>query len=218
MCGRAKTTPRPAARYSNAVRMCPVSRIPPTSRSTGITGSRKASSQYRAYERIASLDRARSCPPDASAPITRRRFPSSTRTPVPCRRQARSAPNLKPCCAHDSGRRQTTDQPRTYLASVSLSFSPGINTFRDRRAAGLARERPRTAHGSTCCPENESRRRSSVAHTATLAWQPLSQSSTEVQPCSPPAVTLNSRQQLLTGTDDLLRSCCKYFATARRQQ
>ena len=41
------------------------------------------------------------------------------------RRQARSAANLKPRRAQDSGRRHTTDQPRPYPASVSLSFTPG---------------------------------------------------------------------------------------------
>jgi hypothetical protein len=59
-------------------------------------------------------------------------------------------------------------------ASVSLSFSPGIATFPDRQAVALAWQRPRTAHATTCCPENQSRRRPSVAHTAKPAWQPLS--------------------------------------------
>jgi hypothetical protein len=54
---------------------------PPTSRPTGITGSQKVSSQYRAYERIACLDSPRNCPSDASTPITRRKLPSSTSTP-----------------------------------------------------------------------------------------------------------------------------------------
>ncbi len=98
---------------------------PPINRSTGITGSRNASSQYRAYERMACLDSARSSPPGAWLPITRRRLPSSTCTPGPGRRQARSAANLNPRWAHDSGRRHTTDQPRPYPASVSRSFSPG---------------------------------------------------------------------------------------------
>jgi hypothetical protein len=98
---------------------------PPISRSAGITGSRNASSQYRAYERMACLDSARSSPPGAWLPITRRRLPSSTCTPGPRRRQARSAANLNPRWAHDSGRRHTADQPRPYPASVSLSLSPG---------------------------------------------------------------------------------------------
>ena len=49
MCGSAMITPRPAFRFANrasfpAASMC----IPDTSRSTGITGSRNVSSQYRA--------------------------------------------------------------------------------------------------------------------------------------------------------------------------
>jgi hypothetical protein len=82
------------ARFLHAVSVCPVSRIPPASRAAGITGSRNASSQYRAYERIASRDSARSSPPDASPPITRRRLPSSTWTPVPRRRQACGVPKV----------------------------------------------------------------------------------------------------------------------------
>src|SRR5216683_5095711 len=81
---------------------------------------------------MASLDSARSSPPDASPPITRRRLPSRTWTPVPWRRQARSAANLKPRWARDSGRRQTTDQPRPYPASVSLSFTPGTRHLQKR--------------------------------------------------------------------------------------
>ncbi len=66
---------------------------PPISRSAGIAGSRNASSQYRVYERMACLDSARSSPPGAWLPITRRRLPSSTCTPGPgdarhCRLQA----------------------------------------------------------------------------------------------------------------------------------
>jgi hypothetical protein len=74
---------------------------------------------------MACLDSARSSPPGAWLPITRRRLPSSTCTPGPWRRQARSAANLNPRWAHDSGRRHTTDQPRPYPASVSLSLSLG---------------------------------------------------------------------------------------------
>ena len=75
MWGRAKTTPQPAARYSNAARICPVSCTPPISRPTGITGSRNASSQYRAYERMACLDSApqlaaRRLAPDHPAQVT----------------------------------------------------------------------------------------------------------------------------------------------------
>ena len=136
MWGRAKTTPRPAARYSNAARICPVSCIPLISRPTGITGSRNASSQYRAYERMACLDSARSSPPGAWLPITRRRLPSSTCTPGPCRRQASPAANLNPRWAHDSGRRHTTDQPRPYPASVSLSLSVGTGHLLKRTLAG----------------------------------------------------------------------------------
>ena len=49
MCGRARTTPRPAFRWPNiaaspAGLMC----IPDRIRSTGMTGSRNTSSQYRA--------------------------------------------------------------------------------------------------------------------------------------------------------------------------
>src|SRR5258708_28254284 len=43
------------------------------------------------------------------------------------RRQARSAANRNPRRAQDSGRRHTTDQPRPYPASVSLSFTPGTH-------------------------------------------------------------------------------------------
>ena len=69
MWGRAKTTPRPAPRYPNAARICPVSCTPPMSlRHPGITGSRNASSQYRAYERMACLASARSSPPGAWSP------------------------------------------------------------------------------------------------------------------------------------------------------
>ena len=46
---------------------------------------------------MACLDSARSSPPDASTPITRRRLPSRTWTPAPWRRQARPAANLKTC-------------------------------------------------------------------------------------------------------------------------
>lgn len=69
---RMRGTRQPAA-------MCPVSRNPPTSRSTGITGSWKASSQYRAYERIACLDSART----ARRLAPRRRSPGASCPQVP---------------------------------------------------------------------------------------------------------------------------------------
>jgi len=49
MCGSAMITPRPAFRLANIVASFgPWKRIPDTSRSTGVTGSRNASSQYLA--------------------------------------------------------------------------------------------------------------------------------------------------------------------------
>src|SRR5205814_4579844 len=149
MWGRAKTTPRPAARYSNATRICPVSCTPPISRPAGITGSRNASSQYRAYERMACLDSARSSPPGAWLPITRRRLPSSTCTPGPWRRQARPAANLNPRWAHDSGRRYTTDQPRPYPASVSLSLSLGTGHLLKRTPGRPVRLQDRLGNGNS---------------------------------------------------------------------
>ncbi len=100
--------------------------MPSTSRLTGITGSRNTSSQYRAYERIDCLDNARSSPPSAAGPSTRRRLASRTWTRGPWRRQAISAPAMNAHLAQDSGARHTTDQPSPYPASISLSLSPGI--------------------------------------------------------------------------------------------
>jgi hypothetical protein len=85
--------------------------MPLTSRPTGITGSRKTSIQYRAYERIDSRDTARSSLPSASGPSTRRRLFSSVRTRGPSRRQARSATQRNTAAVHRSGSRHTTDQP-----------------------------------------------------------------------------------------------------------
>ncbi len=195
---RTRGSRAPAARYSNAVRTCPVSRVPPISRSAAspAAGKPRASS---AYERIAS--------PGQGAQLAAWRFAPDHPAQValehlhagPCR-DARSAKNLKALCAHDSGRQQTTDQPRPYPASASLSFSPGIGTFRDRRAAAPARERPRTPHASARCREKGSRRRSSAARIAGLLWQPLSHAlphspEVEIQQRSPYAVTPNCRQQ-----------------------
>ena len=128
---------------------CPVSCTPPISRSGGVTGSRNASSQYRAYERMACLDSARSSPPGAWLPITRRRLPSSTCTPGPWRRQARSAANLNPRWAHDSGRRHTTDQPRPYPASVSLSLSLGTGHLLKRTPGRPVRLQDRLSTGNS---------------------------------------------------------------------
>ena len=127
MCGSANTTPRPDAIWSNAVCTSPSSRMPSMSRPAGITGSRNTSSQYRAYERIDSLDSARSWPPSAAGPpSTRHRLASKTCTRGPWRRQAMSAAVWNAHRAQDSGTRHTTDQPRPYPASISLSLSPGI--------------------------------------------------------------------------------------------
>ena len=49
MCGSAMITPRPAFRLANSVASFgPWKRIPDTSRSVGVTDSRKTSSQYLA--------------------------------------------------------------------------------------------------------------------------------------------------------------------------
>ena len=58
---------------------------------------------------------------------------------MPRRRQARSAANLKPRRAQDSGRRHTADQPRPYPASVSLSFTPGTHHLQKRTPGRPAR-------------------------------------------------------------------------------
>ncbi len=100
-------------------------------------------------ERITSLDSARSSPPGAWLPITRRRLPSSTCTPGPWRRQARSAANLNPRWAHDSGRRHTPDQPRPYPASVSLSLSPGTGHLLKRTPGRPVRPRDRLGNGNS---------------------------------------------------------------------
>ena len=60
-------------------------------------------------------------PLPAPVPMTRRRFPSRTCTPWPCRRQAMSAPTLNATRAQDSGTRHTSTQPTPNAALVSRS-------------------------------------------------------------------------------------------------
>src|ERR1022692_2860043 len=84
---------------------------------------------------MAARDSARSSAPVASAPSTRRRFPSSTRTRGPCRRQAMSATKRNAPAAHDSGRRQTAAQATAYPPPTSRAFSPDTMTSEMRRAA-----------------------------------------------------------------------------------
>ena len=85
--------------------------MPSTSLSTGSTGSRKISSQYRPYRRMTSRDAARMAAPLTSGPSTRTRLASSTWTRGPWRRQARSAKNRKARSIQRSGSRQTRLQP-----------------------------------------------------------------------------------------------------------
>ena len=146
MCGRAKTTrgrPRGGRTRSRCAR-CRASRRPAGLPASPAAGKPRASSA-----------RTSASPPwtgpaagrlSASAPITRRRLPSSTRTPGPRRRHARSAPNLKALCAHDSGR-AADNRPAKAIPSIGQPvLQPWHRHLPKRRAVALARERPRAAH------------------------------------------------------------------------
>jgi hypothetical protein len=114
---------------------------------------------------MAGLDNARSSPPDASAPITRRRLPSRTWTSAPWRRQARPAANLKPAPCRVALCRPAAEGSgltRAYLARLDSwhgRWRPAerctyhLQLHGSRSCASAAHSPPAAAHSPGRCLE-----------------------------------------------------------------
>ena len=117
MCGSAQIAPRPAAMDASS-RSAPRKSVRSRIASGPITGSRKTSRQYRAYERSPRCTRASSSASETAGPTTRRRFARSRRLPLPSRRAATSAATRNAAAATGCGTALTAAQPAAYPAST----------------------------------------------------------------------------------------------------
>ena len=111
LCGSAITAPLPSAsaasRFSTPVIDAATLPLTPL---WSITGSRKVSCQYRAYERIARRVSS-SISTGSACGTTRARLARSCRTPSPSRRTARSAPSEKTVPPNPAGSQPASRQP-----------------------------------------------------------------------------------------------------------
>ena len=172
MCGSAQITPRRSAIALSST-SAPRKSVPARIRSGPITGSRNASSQYRAYERRPRRTQRGQLGVGGGRSATRRRLARSRAAPRPPRRAARSAPARNAADATGSGSarpapsRRRSPRPRPARAASPV-LSP-LTAAAPRRAgprwaAPRGCRRPRPSAGPTVIADS-----STSAHRATAS-------------------------------------------------